>query len=234
MSRSLARHIVHLAILALVASASLFADSGPPQMEQRLQSTGWSDSEKKQVLETLTQAGQQQIPMESLELRLDEGLAKHVAPQAIQTALKREIEAYTLTRTIVTRVLQPTQAQQVLADSSVWSRIATMYQQGVNETELTRLLNAFNQQTSAEKWSNLKYGAGLLLALRQWGLPNEQSQAVVEALSRSPIPGADYRLVMDLFNAALLKRVTPTEMAERIIQSAPKSRSISVLERQVR
>ena len=53
------------------------------------------------------------------------------------------------------------------------------------------------------------------------GIAERAELAVVKPCRVRRFPGADYRLVMDLFNAALLKRVTPTEMAERIIQSVP-------------
>jgi hypothetical protein len=109
-----------------------------------------------------------------------------------------------------------------------------LYRQGVPEADLAALLDMFNRQESQEKWDNYRYGGGLLIALRQWGLDDGPSLSVIEALSRSPIPGEDYRIVIDLFTAGFANRIAPDDMVRRIVQSAPRSRSITMLERLVR
>ena len=87
----------------------------------------------------------------------------------------------------------------------------------------------FSQQKSREKWTNLRYGGGLLLALDRWELNRGLALDVVEALAESSIPGSDYLLVMDLFSRALSLRITVEEMAQRIIFAAPDCRSITAI-----
>jgi hypothetical protein len=121
-----------------------------------------------------------------------------------------------------------------VSDNTIWSRVTTIYRQGVPDEDLKALIAMFNKQRSAERWNNFRYGGGLLIALRQWGLEETLSLQVVEALSRSSIPGEDYRAVIDLFNAGISNRTSLEDIANRIIDSAPNSRSLKVLERMVR
>ena len=226
--------VLILMVLWILAGSSLSADSSFARVEQKLQSSQFSETDKDQLMGILEQAEQQLIPTEVLVLRLEEGLAKRIPPHSLYNALMLELQAYNETRKLVLDRLGHQEGTRVLSDSTIWSRTATLYRQGVPEVDLAALLDMFNRQKSQEKWDNYRYGGGLLIALRQWGLDNGPSLSVIEALSRSPIQGEDYRVVVDLFTTGFANRIAPDDMVRRIVQSAPRSRSITMLERLVR
>ena len=226
--------VLILMVLWILAGSLLSADSSFARVEQKLQSSQFSETDKDQLMGVLEQAEQQLIPTEVLVLRLEEGLAKRIPPHSLYNALMLELQAYNETRKLVLDRLGHQEGTRVLSDSTIWSRTATLYRQGVPEVDLAALLDMFNRQKSQEKWDNYRYGGGLLIALRHWGLDNGPSFSVIEALSRSPIPGEDYRVVVDLFTTGFANRIAPDDMVRRIVQSAPRSRSITMLERLVR
>ena len=204
------------------------------QVNNALQRSSYSQQEKHQVQTLFTQAEDQQAPVELLINRLDEGVAKQVPAQLLQNALQQELESFTAAKNIVSTYLNKREAERIIADTAVWSRIATLYRQGISQHDLGELIKVFNKQTVKEKWNNFRYGGGLLIALRQWGVTPESSLAVVKALALSSIAGDEYRRVIDLFNSALANRISSDAMAQRIIEAAPRSRTMSILERQVR
>jgi len=218
----------------ILAGSMLSAGPWAPQVDKSLRSSQFAESEKKQLRRVFEHAEQEQMPVEVLILRLEEGLAKHVPAQLLYNALMRELHSYEETRHLVLDQLSQDEAALLLTNATIWSRTATLYQQGVPEKDLAALLQMFSRQTSKEKWNNYRYGGGLLIALRQWGLTDDLSLSVLEALSRSPISGDDYRIILDIFNTGFANRIAPNDMAQRIIISAPKSRSITMLERLVR
>lgn len=226
--------VLILMVLWILAGSLLSADSSFARVEQKMQTSQFSQTDTDQLMGVLEQAEQQLIPTEALVLRLEEGLAKRVPPHSLYNAMKLELQAYDETRRLVLDRLGHQEGTRLLSDSTVWSRTATLYRQGVPEADLVALLDMFNHQESQEKWDNYRYGGGLLIALRQWGLDDGPSLSVIEALSRSPIPGEDYRMVVDLFTAGFANRIAPDDMVRRIVQSAPRSRSITMLERLVR
>jgi hypothetical protein len=228
------RHTAILVILFILAGSALSARSWDIQVEQKLAPSQFSETDKQQIRQVFEQAEQQQLPVEMLVLRFEEGLAKRVQVQTLQEALNRELQAYQETKLIAAQALGPQVSQQLLADSTIRSKIVTLFQQGVPQPDLIVLLEIYNRQSSKDKWNNFKYGGGLLMALRQWGLNNEHSLSIVKALSLSSIPGADYRAVLEILNTGISKRISSGDLVQRIVESAPKSRSITMLERLVR
>ena len=218
----------------ILAGSMLSAGVWAPQVDKSLQFSPFAESERKQLRRVFEHAELQQIPVEILVLRLEEGLAKRISPQLLYEALMRELHAYEETRNLVLKQLSQDEATLLLTNTTIWSRTATLYQQGVPEKDLIALLGMFSCQSSKEKWNNYRYGGGLYIALQQWGLADELSLSVVEALSKSSIAGDEYRAILDLFNIGFANRVAPGDMAQRIIKSAPRSRSITMLERLVR
>ena len=223
-----------LVMFWVLAGSLLPAGTWDARVTDSLQRTSYSEQDKRQVQTLFTQAEEQQAPVELLIHRLDEGVAKKVPAHLVQQALQQELDSFTKAKEIVLTYLDTREAERILADTAVWSRIATLYRQGIPNQDLGELINAFNEQPSSEKWNNFRYGGGLLIALRQWGVPHESSLAVVKALAKSSISGDEYRMVVDLFNTALANRISTEEMAQRIIEAAPRSLTMSILERQVR
>lgn len=204
------------------------------RFERTVESAHFTESEEQQIHNLLTEAQEDQIPVDLLVLRLEEGVAKRVPTSTLYNALELERQAYSYTRDLIVHELGLQEAERIVSDSTIWSRVTTIYRQGVPDEDLKALIAMFNKQRSAERWNNFRYGGGLLIALRQWGLEDTLSLQVVEALSRSSIPGEDYRAVIDLFNAGISNRTSLEDIANRIIESAPNSRSLKVLERMVR
>jgi hypothetical protein len=204
------------------------------RFERTVESAHFTESEEQQIHNLLTEAQEDQIPVDLLVLRLEEGVAKRVPTSTLYNALELERQAYSYTRDLIVHELGLQEAERIVSDNTIWSRVTTIYRQGVPDEDLKALIAMFNKQRSAERWNNFRYGGGLLIALRQWGLEETLSLQVVEALSRSSIPGEDYRAVIDLFNAGISNRTSLEDIANRIIDSAPNSRSLKVLERMVR
>jgi hypothetical protein len=204
------------------------------RFERTVESAHFTESEEQQIHNLLTEAQEDQIPVDLLVLRLEEGVAKRVPTSTLFNALELERQAYSYTRDLIVHELGLQEAERIVSDNTIWSRVTTIYRQGVPDEDLKALIAMFNKQRSAERWNNFRYGGGLLIALRQWGLEETLSLQVVEALSRSSIPGEDYRAVIDLFNAGISNRTSLEDIANRIIDSAPNSRSLKVLERMVR
>lgn len=219
-----------LVISWVLAEGMLFAGTWDARVDQTLHSSTFSDRDKQQVRTVFTHAEQENLPTDHFLLRLEEGVAKQVPVHTLSSALTKEIEAFTQARAIVRSTLNQHEADILLADSTSWSRIATLYQQGVSEQDLGSLITLFNQQKSEEKWSNFRYGGGLLIALRQWGIDDSNSLQVVEAIAKSLIPGNDYRLVINLFHSGFSKRISPEIIIQRIIETAPRTRSITMLQ----
>lgn len=228
------RHTAVLVILFILAGIALPARAWDIQVEQKLAPSQFSETDKQQIREVFEQAEQQQLPVEMLVLRFEEGLAKRVQVQTLQEVLNRELQAYQETKLIAAHALGSEVSHQLLSDNTIWSKIVTLFQQGVPQPDLIALLEIYNRQASKDRWNNFKYGGGLLMALRQWGLNDDQSLSIVNALSLSSIPGADYRAVLEILNTGISKRISSGDLVQRIVESAPKSRSITMLERLVR
>ena len=190
-------------------------------------------SGQQQVQQLFSSAEDSQVPTDILLLRLQEGISKRIPSPSLELALRAEKESFELARSLIYKVLDGDEASSVVAEPANWARIATLYRQGIHEDYITALILMFSQQKSREKWTNLRYGGGLLLALDRWELNRGLALDVVEALAESSIPGSDYLLVMDLFSRALSLRITVEEMAQRIIFAAPDCRSITAMERLV-
>jgi hypothetical protein len=204
------------------------------QVEDHLARPGFSDLDRQQMRELFTRAGDEGLPMETLVLRLGEGVAKHVTPEVLHEALEADVDSYLATRELIRKELGPAEADRLLEISTVWDRTVTLRKQGVDTASLASLLRMFSRQNDQARWNNYRYGGGLFLALTQWGLAGQQALAVLDALSRSSIPGEEYRQVIDVFSSGIANRIPADEMARRIAQFAPKSRSVNALERMVR
>lgn len=228
------RIIPILVMFWVLVGSILPAGTWNARFERTVESAHFTESEEQQIHNLLTEAQEDQIPVDLLVLRLEEGVAKRVPTSTLYNALELERQAYSYTRDLIVHELGLQEAERIVSDNTIWSRVTTIYRQGVPDEDLKALIAMFNKQRSAERWNNFRYGGGLLIALRQWGLEETLSLQVVEALSRSSIPGEDYRAVIDLFNAGISNRTSLEDIANRIIDSAPNSRSLKVLERMVR
>lgn len=228
------RIIPILVMFWVLVGSILPAGTWNARFERTVKSAHFTESEEQQIHNLLTEAQEDQIPVDLLVLRLEEGVAKRVPTSTLYNALELERQAYSYTRDLIVHELGLQEAERIVSDNTIWSRVTTIYRQGVPDEDLKALIAMFNKQRSAERWNNFRYGGGLLIALRQWGLEETLSLQVVEALSRSSIPGEDYRAVIDLFNAGISNRTSLEDIANRIIDSAPNSRSLKVLERMVR
>ena len=226
--------MVLLVILWVLSAGVLAGGTWSSQVEDHLASPRFGEIEREQVRDIFIRAEHEQVPIDSLVLRLGEGVAKGVSLEALRVALESDLEAYLVTQKVIRGELGSSEADRLLGISSVWDRTVTLYRQGVSTADLAALLGMFSRQADEKRWSNYRYGGGLLLALNQWGLSEKQSLSVIEALSKSSIPGEEYRGVVGLFNEGMTNRISAEDMARRIIRFAPRSRTIQALGRMVR
>ncbi len=225
---------VLLCVGLMIALGGLaYGSSWDDQLDVLLPKRNFTEQESATIKDIFKEAEEKRVPTELLIPRLEEGLAKQVSPEGIAQVLSRELGAYDTTRVLILRVLGQKTGDQVLQDVLPWTRTVLLSLQGTSESELTELLVAFNQQKSKDKWDNYRFGCSLYAALLQWGIDQKNSMALVVAVSRSSLPGADYRGVLDLIIAGGKLRVVPEVMTERIIQAVPKARSIEALETRV-
>lgn len=68
---------------------------------QRLRQGGFSSDQARQILGLLAEAQRQEVPAATLTARLDEGLAKKAAPQAIVSAVETRLRSMTQARAMV-------------------------------------------------------------------------------------------------------------------------------------
>ena len=224
-----------LLVILWVLSASLLAGgTWSDRVQQSMDSIHMQEPDRQQVKHIFSLAEAEQLPLAPLELKLNEGVAKRVDTSLLIDALHQQMDMYAKVRSLLQAAFGMQEAEAILGIRTVWDRTVLLHQQGVGEDDLVTLLMNFRQQRSEDRWNNFRYGGGLLLALRQWGLSEEDSLSVVVALSRSRMAGGDYPRVLDLLNNAILQRISLEDMVKRIIESAPKSRSFTVLERMVR
>lgn len=223
-----------LVILWVLSASMLAGGTWSSQVDGYLADPRFGQFERQQVHQLFLRAESEQVPVESLILRLSEGVAKGIRFDAVYGVLSSDLDSYVATRDLIRQELGSDEADRLLGISTVWDRTVTMERQGVKTTDLAALLRMFSKQKDEERWNNYRYGGGLFLALTQWGLAKDQTLEIIEALSRSSIPGAEYRMVVDVFNEGIASRIPAEEMARRIIRFAPKSRSVAVLERMVR
>lgn len=228
------RYILMMSLFLVLVGMALSAEPHVDRLNSMLDAFHFSDQEKQQLHEVFDTAGKALIPIEPLNLKLEEALAKRVRFLPLQEALNREINAFQHARNIAIQALGEAKAAVLLENLSVWTRIVTLFQSEVKEREVLNLLQLFDKQVSEQRWDNFRYGGGLLIALQQWGIEDSLSMSIVEAMSRSSIPGTDYKKVFDLFPSGFAKRISAEDMAQRIITFAPRSSTVKMLERLVR
>ena len=233
MSRRFCNTVLLCVGLMITLGGIAYGSSWDDQLDVLLPKRNLTEQESTTIKNIFKDAEERRIPTELLIPRLEEGLAKQVSPEGIAQVLSRELGAYDTTRALILRVLGQKTGDQILQDVLPWTRTVLLALQGTPEAALTELLMAFNQQKSKDKWDNYRFGCSLYAALVQWGIDQNNSMALVVAVSRSTLPGADYRGVLDLIIAGGKIRVSPDVMTERIIQAVPKARSIEVLETRV-
>jgi len=219
--------------LMITMGGLAFGSSWDDQLDVLLPKRNLTEQESTTIRGVFIDAESRRIPTELLMPRLEEGLAKQVSPEGVAQVLNRELAAYDTTRALILQVLGQKAGDQMLQAVLPWTRTVLLALQGTPDTVLAELLKAFNQQKSKDKWDNYRFGCTLYAALLQWGMDQKDSLALVVAVSKSTLPGSDYRGVLDLIIAGGKLRVSPEVMTERIIQAVPKARSIEVLETRV-
>lgn len=228
------RAIALLVILWVLPVGLLTGGTWSSQVDRTLSDSRFNAEESQQIRQIFTRADEELLPVDPLVLRLNEGIAKGIGPTLLRDALDAHADAYRKTREIVRLELGDEEADRLFATATVWDRTVTLYREGVEEQQLGALLDMFSKQRSADKWNNYRYGGGLLMALQQWGMESTTALSIIESLSRSAIAGEEYRGILDLLNTGIAQRIPPQEMAQRIIRSAPKSRTMHALGRMVR
>ena len=227
-------YIIILCLSLMIALGGLaYGSSWDDQLDVLLPKRNLTEQESTTIKGIFNNADARQIPTDLLMPRLEEGLAKQVSPEGLVQVLNRELAAYETTRALILQVLGQKTGDQILQAVLPWTRTVLLALQGTPESELTELLVAFNQQKSKDRWDNYRFGCSLYAALVQWGIDQTDSLALVVAVSKSTLPGADYRGLLDLIIAGGKLRVSPDVMAERIIRAVPKVRSIDALETRV-
>ena len=219
--------------LIITVGSIAYGSSWENQLDVLLPKTQFTESQHAAIHGIFREAELKRIPTELLMPRLAEGVAKQVSIERITQVLIREIAAYDSARTLIFKVLGQKTGDVVLQAGSPWNWTVLLTLQGAAEAEITELLNAFNQQKAKDKWDNYRFGCSLYASLMQWGIDPKESLALVVAISKSAIPGTEYRGILDLIIAGTKLRVPHTVMSQRIIQTVPTIKSMEALETRV-
>ncbi len=219
--------------LIITIGSIAYGSSWENQLDVLLPKTQFTESQYDAIHGIFREAELKRIPTELLMPRLAEGVAKQVPPERITPVLMRELAAYDTARTLIFQVLGEETGESVLQAGSPWNWTVLLRLQGTSELEIVKLLKAFNQQKTIDKWDNYRFGCSLYAALVQWGIDPDDSLELVVAVSKSTLPGVDYRGILDLIIAGDRIRVPLPEMVQRIIKAVPKIRSMDALETRV-
>jgi hypothetical protein len=198
---------------------------------ERFEVTRGDQSTFVEMVEEAEQAG---IPAEVLIPRIEEGVAKGIPTQRIIAVVEREITAYSRAKELIMEHVDPEQASEILEDSSLWTRTATLLIQKISEQTVSELLTIFMSYGDGERrWDAYRYGTSLYTALTDWGMNEQESMRIIRAVSSSSIPGDEYKGILDIIITGTTFRVSPSEMVDRIEQVANRVSHIEELQEYV-
>ena len=147
-----------------------------PELLNRLLAAGYTRNldaaAMSRFLILLSQAATEGMPIAGLVDKVEEGLAKNIAPEIIERVLRRLLESYRLLGTMSA----PSGRDEVLP-SDLMIRLGQVLLTGLNEGELHRLIN----NAPAAGWAELTTAAEALAALKQYRLDQTVADRVTTA-----------------------------------------------------
>jgi hypothetical protein len=213
-------------ILAIAAIGLLFPHRLPAQEVGALLDRAPYEKPSKEAIRRLFDRAQaQSIPADLLLPRLEEGLAKKVAPARLLQALERELDYLERARAIL---LEVEEGPRLLLDSASWARTANLLAAGTAEAEVRHLVRLWRA-----RWPDYRPATWLYAALLRWGLSRPAALALLEALQASVLPGDSFAGIQDLLLEGRRLRLQPEELADRMVRRMPQVRSVEELKESV-
>lgn len=120
-------------------------------------------------------AKKEDLPIAPLVSKIEEGLAKHVQPQIIQRALKKELSQYRFTRKIASETMNRWRMPKENLRSEELVRLSKTLSMGFSEQEL----KGFLAKAPKAPLSEIADAAELMAALKQSRMQSEIAQKIV-------------------------------------------------------
>ena len=218
---------IALILLLLLFPVALWGEEPAVSIDEvrsRLRTAGYSLEEDPRLLSLLEDAEEQAIPISMLTPRIYEGAAKRVPLSKIAAVLQREIQFLLRARSLLRSVYEN---ERYLEHRPIWQRTALLLRKEITEKDIRKLVRV-TLPVSEEKY---RPASALFISLTSWGLTQEQTHRVIEALVGSSIPPEQYTGITKLYNRARAQRLSPERLTERIVEAAPSSDSLRELEK---
>ena len=211
--------IVCICLYLLPLPAVLYAQS----IEDALARSGYTAADRGAITDFFARIDRQEVPVELLLPKLEEGVSKRISAPRVLEALEREAQFLRRSRALILGV---TEQGALLSDRALWARTANLLAGGIPESEIEGLIHLC--LANVEGYRPATY---LYVALKDWGLPRQSAFELIDALLKSPIAPESYMGVMNLLAAGRRRRIAPDEIVRRIRRSAAQSLTIEELER---
>lgn len=181
----------------------------------------YSPAEREEVGRLFREAERQEIPVELLLPRLEEGIAKKVPAGRLLAALRREQDLLLEARSLL---LELEGGVKLAEDRASWARTANLLAAGYGRGEVRELAGA-----SLARIGDFRAAAALYVSLRGWGLPSGPALDITRELLASPIPGERFPGIMELFVEGRRLRLPPEILSQRLLQYLPEAKTVEEL-----
>lgn len=174
-----------------------------------------------EVRELFSEASSAGVPEELLLPRLQEGVAKRIAPRRILRALEDDLETLLSARAVLRSVEG---GRRILEDTARWARGANFLAAGRSEEELRVVAAA-----AASRPESFRQATVLYVSLLNWGLDTASVVEIVEAAVDSNLSPEEFSGIPELFALARRQRVRPDRMVRRLLAALPRADSLREL-----
>ena len=211
--------------LALALLAAPAAWTAAPDLDSMLRDSPFSADEKEQIRSVFTQADRARIPRDFLLPRLAEGTAKRARFPRLIEVLRTWEENLRSARSLLEAVPG---AAGLLSDPASWQLAATLLETGAAGQEVRALAAA-----AEGKAVPFRGGQMLYASLVGWGAPRPAALRVTLASMRSAISPDQFPGVISVFEQGRQLRVSPDRIADRVVESLPRVKTIDDLRQAV-
>lgn len=168
------------------------------------------------MLEVFEQASDNEVPVELLVPRLQEGLAKRVDSGQMVQSLDRELESLRRARDVMDTV---DGGDSVYRDAGSWARAANLLDSG-QPPELLRSLVGFSaSRPEATRPEVFRQATLLYLSVVEWGVDPELSLLLTQNVVRSTINADEFPAIAELYAVGQRSRLSPEEVGDRLNQA---------------
>lgn len=214
--------LVHIILLFLMAGA---LESFGGNVDSLLSKTSYSETQKKMISDLFSEALSEDVPVELLLPRLEEGIAKRVSGNLLLKVLQADFCRLKEARAII---LETIEGMDINRETGVWARTANLLAKDISAEELKALV-----YSSRLRWQDYREATSLYVSLLKWGLDRESALAVTEALLAASIPRESFKGLIDIFVKGRRLRISPEELCGRIIGQIGRVDSLENLERRI-